>query len=252
MLYIEAVYYIKQREDSTAKVVLNNIITQFAGKPLAERATTLLDVLNRRKQIEEELRNLVIERPVEDTSTRYRESVAVKPPVAQPSQPRKDTVTTKLPVVQPTVVDLPKPTTDSSKVKPVPPPVTLSYAYNAETPHAVIIVMNKVDPIFVNEARNAFFRYNKDTYYNKQMQAELVETDADNRLLLINPFKNAAEALAYIDQTRPKTATEILPWLKGGKYSFLIITDKNLELLKNSKDIEKYRQFLEKNLSGKF
>ena len=84
------------------------------------------------------------------------------------------------------------------------------------------------------------------------MEAELVEIDAENRLLLINPFKNAEEAMAYIDQTKPKTASEILPWLKGGKYSFLIITEKNLENLKNSKDIEKYRQFLEKNLPGKF
>ena len=83
----------------------------------------------------------------------------------------------------------------------------------------MVIVLNKVDPIFVNEAKNAFARYNRDTYYNKQMQAELIEIDSDNRLLLISPFKNAAEAITYVDQTRPKTANEILPWLKGGKYT---------------------------------
>jgi hypothetical protein len=84
------------------------------------------------------------------------------------------------------------------------------------------------------------------------MQAELIEIDADNRLLLISPFTNAAEALLYVDQTKPKTANEIIPWLKGGKYSYSIITDKNLEVLKNSKDIDKYKQFLDKNVPGKF
>ncbi len=62
LLYIEAVYYIKQRQDSMAKKVLNSIITQFPGTPLADRAKTLIDVLRRRKQIEEELTNLVIKK----------------------------------------------------------------------------------------------------------------------------------------------------------------------------------------------
>jgi hypothetical protein len=84
------------------------------------------------------------------------------------------------------------------------------------------------------------------------MQAELDDIDNENKMLLINPFKDAAEALVYIDQTRPKTASEIIPWLKGGKYSYSIITEKNLEVLRNSKDIDKYKQFLDKNVPGKF
>ena len=84
------------------------------------------------------------------------------------------------------------------------------------------------------------------------MNAELVEMDADNRLLLISPFKNAQEAIDYVDRSRPKTSSQIVPWLKGGKYIYSIITERNLEVLKNSKDIDKYRQFLDRNFPGKF
>jgi hypothetical protein len=130
--------------------------------------------------------------------------------------------------------------------------VASDFAYTPESPHYVLIVMNKVDRIFVNEAKNAFARHNRDVYYNKQMNAELVEIDAENRLLLISPFKSAQEAIAYVDQTKPITASQIVPWLKGGKYTFSIITEANLDVLKNSKDINKYKQFLEKALPGKF
>jgi hypothetical protein len=109
-----------------------------------------------------------------------------------------------------------------------------------------------VDPVFVNEAKNAFDGYNRDTYYNKPMNAELIEIDSDNRLLLISPFKNAQEAIDYVERTRPVTATQIVPWLKGGKYSYSIITERNLDVLKNSKDLDKYKQFLDKNFPGKF
>lgn len=249
LLYIEAVYHIKQREDSAANVVLNNIVSQFNETPLATKAITLLSVLRRRNEIEEELRNMVINMPAEDTTARQSEIIVSGKPVTTVPVTKNDSITA--PGVQPPVV-ITKPVFDTSNKQPVKPPAGLAYQFEANIPHYVVIVLTKVDPIFVNEAKNAFARYNRDTYYNKQMQAELIEIDADNRLLLISPFTNAAEALLYVDQTKPKTANEIIPWLKGGKYSYSIITDKNLEVLKNSKDLDKYRQFLDKNVPGKF
>lgn len=249
LLYIEAVYYIKQREDSTAGVVLKSIVSRFGQTALAAKAVNLLDVLSRRDQIENELRNMVITMPAPDTTERQSEIIVSgkgvttlpsvsKDPIAAPGAP---------------VVAITKPAFDRVSEQPVKqPPTDLTYRFEAETPHYVAIVLTKVDPIFVNEAKNAFARYNRDTYYNKQMQAELIEIDTANHLLLISPFKNAAEAILYIDQTRPKTANEIIPWLKGGKYSYSIITAKNLEILKNNKDLEKYKQFLDKNVPGKF
>src|SRR6185295_18261550 len=170
-------------------------------------------------------------------------------PVAQVT-PSKDTAIVA-PVKQPTVV-VAKPKVDTVAAQPTKQAPAAAYSFDAAAPHYVVIVLNKVDPVFVNETKNAFSRYNRDTYYNKQMQAELIEIDNENKMLLISPFKDAADALTYIDQTRPKTATEIIPWLKGGKYSYSIITEKNLEVLKNSKDIDKYKQFLDKNVPGKF
>ena len=251
LLYIEAVYHIKQRNDSTATEVLNNIITKFEGSPLAAKATSLLSVLSRRHEIEEELRNLVVNMPPPDTTVSQPPPVIVKdkPVLQAPGKVSKDSIVTK--PAQPTLV-INKPATEGIAKPRVNEEAGPAYSYEAEVPHYVVIVLTKVDPIFINEAKNAFLRYNRDTYFNKQMQAELIEIDTENRLLLISPFKNAAEALTYVDQTRPKTSSEIIPWLKGGKYSYSIITDKNLEVLKNSKDLDKYKQFLDKNVPGKF
>lgn len=292
LLYIEAVYYIKQKEDSIAKTVLTNIINQFGTTPIGAKAVTMLDVLSRRQQIEEELRNLVIVMPVEDSSTKLPVTTITTPPVIVPPPVKKDSVVATKPITDTAVITRPV-IKDTTAIKPIPadttankpvikdsavtkpivkdstiklppvkkdtvatkPPVLVPesiYSFAPESPQYVVILLNKVDPIFVSEARNAFFRYNKDIYFNKQMQAELVEIDAENRFLLISPFKNVKEAVEYIDQTKPKTATDILPWLKGGKYSYLIITDKNLEVLKNSKDINKYQQFLQQTVPGKF
>jgi tetratricopeptide (TPR) repeat protein len=326
LLYIEAVYYIRQREDSVAKGVLNNIISRFDQTPMAAKATNLLNVLNRRAEIEEELRNLVIERPAEDTNTVVttqpvavvpkpkppvvKDTVAAKPPVAvTPPPPAKDTVVAKPPVIKDTVAAKPPvvvppvkdtvvtkpvdslitkvptvPARDTVAITPVPkdtvvakPPVTApakprpdtvvkapapkpaappvdpnAFNYNADVPHYVVVVLNKVDPVFIREAQNAFNLHNQQNYRSKTITSELVTIDADNRLLLMSPFKNAEEALEYVSVNQPKTSTQIVPWLKGGKYSFLIISQANLELLKTNKELGKYQQFLQNKLPGKF
>ncbi len=250
LLYIESVYYIKQKEDSVATGILNSIISEFPQSPLANKAATMIDVLSRRKQIEEELTNLVIERPKEEEIKENKPATVIASQTNAPAIAKTTDTLNKS--ANPVVAQQPaiKPKIDTVAVtKPVQ---SSAFAFDPEAPHYVVLLMTKVDPVFVNEARNAFFRYNREKYYNKNMSAELVNIDDSDRLLLISPFKNSQEAIDYIEHTRPVTSTEIIPWLKGGKYSYSIISGHNLETLKANKDINKYKEFLDKNFPGKF
>jgi hypothetical protein len=114
------------------------------------------------------------------------------------------------------------------------------------------MVLSGVDPVFCNEAKTAFARFNSQTYYNKSMRNELVEIDKSNRLLLMSPFKDTQEAMTYIESTKPKLAFDILPWLKSGRYYFLLISEQNLGLLKAHKDVEAYKGFLNQQMQNKF
>jgi hypothetical protein len=56
-------------------------------------------------------------------------------------------------------------------------------------------------------------------------------------------FENAAVALVYMQNVQEVASTQIVPWLPAGKYSFLIISKDNLEVLKNNLDLEGYQRF---------
>ncbi|HEX5651549.1 MAG TPA: hypothetical protein VFX58_00655 [Chitinophagaceae bacterium] len=247
LLYIEAVYYIRQREDSVAVAVLNEIVNRFPGTPLSSRATNLINILGRRNQIEEELRNLVVNRPPEDTIRRMENDTSR----VMPQQSFPDTVVRK--PLDPLVKTDKPALADTSRNKPVVLPQAASqFVFAPNEQYYVVLVLNKVDPVFANEARNAFARYNRDTYYNKQFTIENIVYDDENKFMLMSPFKDVDEATAYVEKTRPRTANEILPWLRGGKYYFLVITDKNLEILKVNKNLEGYKNFLNQYVPGKF
>lgn len=242
LLYIESVYYIKQQNDSTAISELKKLESKYQGTPLAERATTMIDVLGRRKQIEEELTNLKIEEPQPEVK---KQVIVVDTVATRPQVLKADTAAVKKPVTT-----LPT-KTDSVVTKKTAKPI-LAFSFNAAAPHYVMIILNKVDVVFGNETKNAFARYNSEKYYNKTFELSTVPLDADNKVVLIKPFDNAQAAIDYINQARPKAASEIIPWLKAGKYSFSIITDQNLEVLKSNPNLTAYKLFLDQNLPGKF
>jgi hypothetical protein len=119
-------------------------------------------------------------------------------------------------------------------------------------PYFAVIVLNKVDPVFGNEARNAFNRYNKEKFYNLPLEVKQVAINDDIKLLLIGNFTNIQGAVDYVQKTKPVSASQIVPWLKGDKFSFSIITQENLEVVTGTKDFAAYEKFLDQNLPVKF
>lgn len=237
LLYIEAVYYIRQRQDSIALRSLVQITQQHSGTPLSSKASNLINVLGRRQQIEEELTNLQVERPVEKPAVKTDTATVVQAPRPNITQP---------PVVN--NQDVQKTKTDTASAKPVFGP----FSFNAVDRYFVAMFLNKTDPVWANEAKNAFFRYNREKYYNKVFEISLAEISPDYRVMLIGNFDNAQAATEYVQAAKPRAPLEIIPWLKGDKYSFSIITSSNLDILKAQKDVNAYKQFLETHLPGKF
>jgi hypothetical protein len=127
-----------------------------------------------------------------------------------------------------------------------------SFAYTPDQPHYVVIVMNKVDPVYVTEARNAFNRFDHENYYSKPIEINNSALNDTTKLVVLNGFQNANEALEYVGKARPLSSKEIVPWLPSGKYFFIIITEQNLAILKNNQDLAGYQKYLAAYFPGKF
>jgi hypothetical protein len=126
------------------------------------------------------------------------------------------------------------------------------FTFAPEQPHHVAIIMNKVDPVYISEARNAFNRFNKEEYYGKNLQVINATLDDSIKLVLIEGFENSADALSYLEKARKLAPSDILPWLPATKYNFIVITEQNLVVLTLNKDLETYRRFLTVYFPGKF
>ncbi|RYY14602.1 MAG: tetratricopeptide repeat protein [Chitinophagaceae bacterium] len=331
LLYIQSVYHIKQKQDEQAKVVLQQIIKLYPTSPLSPRAQTMLDVLGRRKEIEDYLTNLKIERPGEDSAIvvvndpATRKVTVEAPPLMPPVVPvdsaairqadsllalqkledglkakttganpvskskdsirpdfkvaptaLADTFSRAVPVIKPDTITnaadpnlsrtrpdsnnlagvVPPPVSraaDSAAIapKPKPPVINSVYSADSEAPHMVIMILDKVDPVYVGEAKNAFNRYNKQNYFNLPIETSNQPLSDSLNLVVINPFPNASAALDYTRKTAEVAETRIIPWMPKGKFSFLIITPANLQLLQNRKDLAEYIRFHGQAYSGR-
>lgn len=228
LLYIEALYHVRQRNDSMAISSLEILMNTYPASPLKAKAQTMIDVLKRRKDIETYLTNLQITR---DTGNNM---------IIPADNPVVNNKPLTLPVAR-----------DSAKHIVVPPLTNGAFTMALNAPHLVIMVLEKVDPVYVNEAKNAFSRYNTENYYGQPLAISKESMDADHNLLVTSSFPDAATALQYYIKIKKAAAAEV-SWLPANKYSFLIITMGNLQLLKANKNIAEYKKLLNTQYPGKF
>ena len=126
------------------------------------------------------------------------------------------------------------------------------FIWSPAKPQAVVLVMTKVDPVYVTESKNAFDRYNRENFYGKNYETSKQELNDTTKMMVIQGFDNAAAALAYLDKAGNAAPREIIPWLPANKYFFIVIDDQNLEILKANKDMQLYRKFLSVYAPEKF
>lgn len=242
LLYIEAVHYIKEKNDSAAITVLSNIVSLYPESPLNEKASVMIGVLNRRAEIEAYLTNLEVTRVAEDEKVIIADDKVVEP-VKTITAP----VVTAPKIVQPVrTVTVPR---DSSIALP-PTMVSGGYKWQAGKPHQVVMLLDRVDAVYVNEAKNAFGRFNREKNYSK-VQINKENLDATRSMLVFASFDDATTAMAYLTLIKKAAPVEV-SWLQAGKYSFFPITAENLELLKTNKDLEVYKQLLNNQYPGQF
>ena len=246
LLYIQSVYYIKERQDSMAILTLKNMMALYPESPMSAKAATMIEVLQRRNEIENYLTNLQVTRTPEDSVVALDETVKPKP---------KEQVTQT--VVKPgeVKVDNRKPITvraDTATFKvPVMEKKAEGYVFKPTDQHLVVLLLNKVDVVYVNEARNALNRYNKEKYYNLTLDVSNLVLDETRKMVTIASFSNIMEATDYMEKAKTVASTDIFPWMPKDKYSFFVITASNLVLLETRKDVDEYLKLLKQNITGK-
>lgn len=329
LLYIEAVYLIRTRQDAQAKGVLTAIQMRFPKTPMADKAATLLDVLNRRKQIEDYLTQLQVTRATDDDSividkttptttndkprlVRNDSNMLVKEDTSQLARAHLPTAPgvqgQKPAVTQPGAMDKLKVDTsgmrkitmdanqlaqlrrqqdslqtamaraqddsaqmarirqkgdsinavmqklkdDTARLAAKLRTLNSVFSLNPDKPHSVIILLDKVDPVYVSETKNAFSRYNSEEFYSLSLNTENATLTDTLKMVVISNFGNANDALDYLQKVKALAPRQIVPWLPANKYTFLIISAPNLDLLLNNKDMPAYRTFLKAAYPGKF
>ncbi|GAC1383088.1 MAG: hypothetical protein NVSMB45_10040 [Ginsengibacter sp.] len=227
LLYIEAVYYIKQRQDSEAIVILNKIVTLYPKSPLKSKSENLLNVVKRRSEIESYLTNLKVDR-------------------------QSDTVLNILPKSDlPAKLDVPAPSPAARLPIKNPEIPNSIFTISPADPQNVIMILDKVDGVYLNEAKNALDRFDREKFAAASVTIKKESLNKDKSLLVFTSFKTTEAALAFLSAVKSAAPNEV-SWLPPFKYSFIIISDANLQLLKANQNLPAYMDVLKKNYPAQF
>ena len=126
-----------------------------------------------------------------------------------------------------------------------------SFIYEPNEPHYATIQLDDVLRVFINTGTDAFSKFNA---HNFKDDIEIYSNKIDDRYSFIyfGPFANAQAAIDYINKIKPYASKTIIPWLPKSRYRYSIISERNLLLLQENKNVDRYNQFLKKVLPNKF
>jgi len=226
MLYMWAIYSIKCDNVDYALDMLYDITNNYPNSTITERAQTLIIALKSKTQIEEYLTKLNLD------------SLNIKP--KKVSNKKRDNK----------VVSNNAKTKENINPKVSPDNLKGTYQWDTTTTKFVVMVLDQVDGVYINEAKNAFTRFNKQYNFST---ISITRDNIDNKkaLLIFNGFINTDAAILFYDKIK-KAASNEVSWLTASQYSFIVIDDSNLQLLKSSKDINGYKSLLKKIYPSKF
>lgn len=275
LLYIESLYYIKQRNDSTAMQTLVQLEGSFPGTPMAAKAAVLKDVLQRRNEIENYLTNANIVRQEDGVVIPFDEGTKVNKTEQEVKQQENKIIAQNKPP-QVTYIEKPryqvqktgiekedkgplkpainnKPGKDSTSIKPLKDTkIEMAYVYNANEPYVVLMVFDKVDPIYMSESKIAFQRYNNSAHTTETITINIHEGKPDELSWMdLSSFNSITSALGYFDELKANSRT-IVPWLPADKYQFVVISQSNLEILEKRQDLSEYKLFIRQYIKDKF
>jgi len=139
---------------------------------------------------------------------------------------------------------------DSSSFKiPVIEKKADGYSFVPTDQYLVVLLLEKVDVVYINEARNALNRYNREKFTPKLLElAATTPFDETRKMIPIAAFQGVVEAHDYMTRAKSSAASEIFPWMPKEKYSFFVISTGNLELFKTRKDLKQYLDLLQQNI----
>ena len=132
-----------------------------------------------------------------------------------------------------------------------------AFALDPTKPHSVVIVMTKVDPVYVSEAKKTPFPAitRKISTQPADWREKNASLNDSVKILVIGPFPDAdiSQPSIIFGNVAPACPTpDRTAWLPANQYTFIIISGANLQLLLNNKDLNAYRQFLSAAYPGKF
>jgi tetratricopeptide (TPR) repeat protein len=128
------------------------------------------------------------------------------------------------------------------------------YKINANEKQVVAIVLERIDPAYVNEVAYSLTHSSFKNIDNNEV--EVIKKKIRDNLWLVelrsDGFKNMQAAYEYIKYIKPITKDELVTWLDESKYYFLTISEESLKEIEKSGDVKLYYKVLQEAVPGKF
>lgn len=246
---LQAMTYIKV-DTSAARgtAALQQVVKKYPlDTAIQKQALAILDALGRRQQVTDYLANLQLQH--QQNGQQVDEHIDIVYPW-QRQQRHLDSL--RMQHLQDSIArvtndSIAKFRADSIAKANLPPPKPVTpYKLpkaDAQVPHFVVLLFNRVDKTMTEDALSQFTRYNGVQHPNDKIEVSSFVLTPTDIMLIFRLFPNENAALDYYDEVRNAAPDKIIPRVRETDYKLFVISRDNFILLNTTKDLQGYVKF---------
>jgi hypothetical protein len=209
--------YAQQKNDSKSIEVLDSIIQTSNNEIFKERASNLKTEIKSRKNTEQYLTQLEMDKI-------SKESAANKTSSSNVEISKVNTI-------------------DVSKVDIVNTSINGKFNNDSSESHYIGLVTNNTNAFMVTKIKDSLFYNFKADFINKKISSTISQLDDKFYIIWIGPFNNFNQSKNYLNNISPIIKKGLMDYLTTDKFDFITISKSNIVKINSYNTYKEYKKY---------
>lgn len=247
VLFLKVKMYAQLKEDTKAINILDSVIRYSKNEILKERASNLINEIKNRKDTEQYLSNLQLEKILEDSIEKKNESSVVGSKLDTTSSQQKILINNVLMKDSLLAIKLEKNnTTPNEKLK--IKNQNSRFVYDSLETHYIALITNNTNGYIATLIKDSLLKKYRIEFISRKIGTTISQVQENAYIIWIGPFENAITSTNFLINFAPVLKKELNDYISGDKYELQIIGKSNIIKIKSLADFKEYKTFILNNI----
>jgi hypothetical protein len=248
ILFLKVKMYAQLKEDTKAINILDSVIRFSKNEILKERASNLINEIKNRKDTEQYLSNLLLEKKQEDSLEKKNEISVVESKLDTTTIQQKLLIKNVLNKDSLLAIKLDTKNNKTSNEKEKIKTQNSRFIYDSLETNYIALITNNTNGYIATLIKDSLLKKYRIEFISQKIGTTISQVQENAYIIWIGPFENAIASTNFLINFAPVLEKGLNDYISSDKYELQTIGKSNIIKIKSLADFKEYKTFMLNNI----